>query len=529
MTQSIEDQGTLPRAGISRGNSGAAIIIEGLSKRFGATQALDGVGFTVGQGEVRGLIGENGAGKSTLLKILSGLLHPERGTMSVFGRSYRPRTPQDAHAFGVQTAFQELTLADDLTVTQNLLLPYEPRSRLGLVDRRHSRQEAQRIFSSVGIEDIDVDREVRGLSLSDRQRIEIVRSIARKPRILLLDEATSALSRKDVEWLYALVRRLCQEGVVVIFISHRIPEIRHLCNSITILRNGQHVLTQETAELSDAEIVRLVIGRSLLNAFPPKTQAASLGTSDRPRLSVRNLRVGRQVSDASFDLYPGQILGLAALDGMGQAELFAALFGATLTDSGEIRVDGRPVAFSTPLDAVKAGLGYVPSDRRKEGVLINLSGTMNMALSVLERYAPFHVIDTRRLQLDISGFLAKLNIHPRALYRKVGSFSGGNQQKFVIAKWLLAEAPVLLLNDPTRGVDVGTKFEIFSIMRSFAGAGGAVLFYSTELTELANMCDDVLVMYRGRFVDSFSSDRISEENLMHSVLGQGDGGSDLVH
>jgi ribose transport system ATP-binding protein len=319
------------------------------------------------------------------------------------------------------------------------------------------------------------------------------------------------------------VRRLCEDGVVVIFISHRIPEIRQLCHSITVLRNGMHVLSQATQDLSDAEIVRQVIGRSLVNAFPPKTEAASPNKSAPPRLSVRNLGAGDLLREVSFELRPGQILGLAALDGMGQAELFASLFGTALADRGDILINGRPVAFSTPLDAVKAGLGYVPSDRRKEGVLLNLAGAMNIALPVLDSFAQFGLINTRRLQADVSRFLAKLNIHPRALYRKVSSFSGGNQQKFVLAKWLLAGAPVLLLNDPTRGVDVGTKFEIFSIMRSFAEEGGAILFYSTELSELANMCDEVMVMYRGKLVDRFSAGRISEEDLMRSVLGQADG------
>jgi ribose transport system ATP-binding protein len=509
-------------------NGGSAVVIKGLSKRFGATQALQDVSLNIGAGQVRGLIGENGAGKSTLLKILSGLVAPDSGEMTMFGQSYKAKSSLDAHRIGIQTAFQELTQVEDLSVTQNLLLPYEPRGAFGMVSRSKSREQAERILATFGISSIDPDTEIRDLSLSDRQKIEIVRSAGRSPQLLLLDEATSALSAKDVEWLYGLVRNLSAQGVIVTFISHRISEIRDLCDTISILRNGKHIATELTASVSNAEIVRLVIGRSLGSAFPPRPPKPAEG-SQAVALAAMDLRVGTSLNGASLTLRRGHILGLAALDGMGQKELFSALFGAAPLDRGEIRVGEREVVLSTPLDAIRAGIGYVPSDRRREGVLVRQSGALNMSLPVLNDYSQFGIIDWGRLQRAITLYLAKLSIHPRALYRQAGSFSGGNQQKIVIAKWLMAGPPVLLMNDPTRGVDVGTKFEIFTIMREFADAGGAILFHSTELNELVNMCDEVHVMYKGRVLENFGHDRLSEEGLMQSMLGEGSDESDRQH
>lgn len=515
--------------GFEAGRDQAELIrIDALSKRFGATQALQDVSVTVAMGQVRGLIGENGAGKSTLLKVLSGFVKPDSGTITVFGKPYVASSSRDAHLFGIQTAFQELTLVDDLSVTQNLLMPDEPRGLLGMVSRQRSRQEASAILASFGVDSINPDTEIRDLSLSDRQKIEIVRSVSRSPRLLLLDEATSALSARDVEWLYGLVRRLSADGVTIVFISHRIAEIRDLCDTISILRNGRHIATEATASLANSEIVRLVIGRSLGNAFPPKPEAVA-ETAGPPALSATKLNVGDELRDASFDLRFGKIVGLAALDGMGQNELFSVLFGDLRLEGGEVAVAGTPVVLNGPLDAIRAGIGYVPSDRRREGILVNQSGALNMALPVLGEYSRFGMIDWDRLRRAIGLYLGKLQIHPRALYRHAGSFSGGNQQKIVIAKWLMAGPPVLLLNDPTRGVDVGTKFEIFTIMREFAEAGGAILFHSTELNELVNMCDEVLTLYKGQIVDRVAGDRLSEESLMRAMLGEAEHDASSQH
>ncbi len=517
--KSSDRTGSGPKGLESGRTAGELITIEALSKRFGATQALQDVSLSVGAGQVRGLIGENGAGKSTLLKVLSGLVKPDSGTITVFGKPYAAASGRDAHLFGIQTAFQELTLVDDLSVTQNLLMPGEPRGFLGMVSSQRSRQQAASILASFGVDSIDPDAEIRDLSLSDRQKIEIVRSASRAPRLLLLDEATSALSARDVEWLYGLVRRLSAEGVTIIFISHRIAEIRDLCDTISILRNGRHIATEVTASLPNSEIVRLVIGRSLGSAFPPKPEKAP-ETAEPAALSARKLSAGDTLKDASFDLRFGRIVGLAALDGMGQKELFSALFGDMRLDGGEILVAGKLVVLTGALDAIRAGIGYVPSDRRREGILVRQSGALNMALPVLGDYSRFGMIDRERLRRAIGLYLGKLKIHPRALYRHAGSFSGGNQQKIVIAKWLMAGPPVLLLNDPTRGVDVGTKFEIFTIMREFVEAGGAILFHSTELNELVNMCDEVLTLYKGRIIDRVAGDLLSEESLMRGMLGE---------
>ncbi len=503
-------------------NTALALTMEGVSKHFGATQALDGVSFQIGAGEIHALLGENGAGKSTLVKILSGLTRPDAGTISVFGSRADIADARAAHALGLRTAFQEISLVPDLSVADNLLLPEAP-THLGFVlDRRRAAEWVDGILTRLELRDVDPRMDVRDCALPIRQKLEIARAISREPKILLLDEPTSALSARDVEWLGRRIAELRERGTTVVFITHRMPEVRRFCDRLTILRNGRHVGSFAVSEISDQEVVRLVIGRSLAAAFP-KRQSPLPSRTGTPALSVRGMRIKGHLDDMSLDLWPGEILGIAGLQGMGQNELFYALFGLTPTDGGTIEVRGEPVDLASPRDAIDAriGISLVPEDRKSEALALKLNGRENVSLPVITRFARFGWLDLARERRAVDRILERVQVHPRALYRPCSSFSGGNQQKIAIAKWLLAESRILLLFDPTRGVDVGTKHEIYLLMREFADAGGAVLFYSTDVLEIVNLCDRVAVMYSGRKRAELSGEEIAEETIMRVALGGG--------
>lgn len=496
-----------------------AISVRGITKRFGATVALDDASFDIRRGEAHALLGENGAGKSTAVKILSGLLQPDTGELGVFGETTRIRNPTDAHRLGIQTAYQEMTLIPDLSVGQNLLLPYEPTAAWQIRGRR-GLARVRALLDELELGDIDPRTEVRDLELPLRQKIEIAKTIARDPSILLLDEPTSALSGKDVDWLGWLIERLCSKGVTIIFISHRLPEVRAFCQRLSILRSGRHVGTYMVNDLHDDEVVEMVVGRSLERAAAPERRDRK--SSDQPLLSGRGLASDGRLEDVSLDLYPGEILGVSGLQGMGQRELFHALFGLTRLTSGEIRVDDRPVTLSSPRDAIRSNIGIslLPEDRKTEGVFLHLSGQQNVSLPVIDRFSRWGWIDTNSELRAVDQILARVNVHPRALYKPVSSFSGGNQQKIALAKWLLARSRILLMFDPTRGVDVGTKEEIYALMREFTDGGGAILFYSTEIPELVTLSDRLLGIYRGTIIEELKADEISEERILRAVIGQ---------
>jgi ribose transport system ATP-binding protein len=494
-----------------------AIAVEGLSKRFDATVALDDVSFSIGQGEIRALIGENGAGKSTMVKILSGLVRQDSGTISLFGEDATIGRPIRAHRLGIQTAFQEMTLIDDLTVIQNMLLPYEPLIA-GQVDRRQSKRAVVEHFARLGLDDVDPNALVGGLTLSIRQKIEIAKAVAREPKILLLDEPTSTLSASDVDWLGGLVESLHADGVTIVFISHRMAEVRRFCQSLTVLRNGQHVGSYGIDDVTDDEVVRLVIGRSL-GAIYPERENYRVADAPAPAFSGEGLSIGGTLDDVSFDLWPGEVLGIGALQGMGQRELFEALFGQRGLDRGIIKLAGKRVTLTSPADAVRAGISMVPEDRKTEALFLKLTGGANVSIPVISRLARFGWIDRKAEAAAVDEVLNHLQVHPRALYKFASSFSGGNQQKIAIAKWLLAKSKVLLTLDPTRGVDIGTKHEIYVLIRELAKEGVAVLYYSTEIPELVNICDRVLVMYRGRIVKELIGGEITEESIMTPALG----------
>lgn len=500
-----------------------AIAVDGLTKRFGSTVALEACSFEATAGEVHALLGENGAGKSTLVKALAGIVRPDSGAVSLFGEPVRIAGPAAAHRLGIQTAFQEITLVKDLTVCQAMLLPYEPTGPLALIRRGAARRAVRDLLARHGLGDIDPEAEVRSLALPVRQKLEITRAVSRNPRILLLDEPTASLSGQDVVWLERLVETQRNAGVCVVFISHRMQEVRAFCDRITILRNGRNVGTFKSGEVSDDQVIGLVIGRSLAATYPPKPAAPKAAIGE-PALAAEALSVGGAVREVSLALWPGRILGVAGLAGMGQRELFLSLFGLVPPSAGRIVVRGVPVTLRSPRDAVQAGIGIglVPEERKTEGLFLELTGTENVSLPSIERFVRGGLIDLDAEARAVREVLQRVQVDPRALYSAAKVFSGGNQQKIALAKWLLTGSRILLLYDPTRGVDVGTKAEIYALMRAFADDGGAVLFYSTDVPELVNLCEEVRVLYRGREAARLSGAQLSEDAIMRAALGNAD-------
>lgn len=495
-----------------------AISISHLTVRFGPTIALNDTRLEVADGEVHALLGENGAGKSTIVKVLSGLVRPNAGTVFIFGRGLARFEPRFANQLGVRTAFQEISLVKDLTVAQNFLLMEEPRNAAGMVRARELNDLVRDQLLQLGITSIDPRAEVRRLDLPSRQKLEIARAVSRKPRILLLDEPTASLSQQDVQWLGEVIERLKGSGTTVLLISHRMQEVREFCSALTIFRNGRTVGAYAMADLSDGEIIELMIGRSLGGAFPAKPDLR-VGGCAPAALSCRNLPTSHG-GEVSFSLRRGEVLGLAGLDGMGQRELFLTLFGVNRLAAGEIRIADRPVRFRSPADAIECGIGMLPEDRKTEALFQDLDARENVSLPSLGQFLRAGLVRPRLERKLVSNVLDEVSVFRRALWTPVRRFSGGNQQKIAVAKWLLTNSNVLLLYDPTRGIDVGTKTEIYHIVRQYADAGGAVLFYSTEIPELVNLCDQVMVIYRGRIVETLAGDTVTESAIMGAAVGR---------
>ena len=400
-----------------------------------------------------------------------------------------------------------------------MMLLYEPKGALGQIRRGEAEGIVSAHLHAMGLGSVNPRAEVRDLDLAVRQKLEIARAIFRKPRILLLDKPTSTLSGPDIAWLGKIIADAKASGVSVIFISHRMPEVQEFCEYLTVFRNGRDIGSGRVDEMSEEQVVRMIIGRSLTATFPPKEDTADHAAP--PALEARVLSAGCKLKRASFKLAPAEILGIAGLQGMGQLDLFLACFGATELSEGEILVHGRPATLASPRDAIAAsiGIGFVPEERKTEGLFLKLSGRDNISLPVAARFSRFGLIEADRENQAVAQALDALRVDRRALYTRAGSFSGGNQQKIAIAKWLLAGSRILLLYDPTRGVDIGTKHEIYVLIRNFVRDGGSILMFSTEIPELVNLCNRVLVMYDGRIACEIDGASVTEEAIMHAALG----------
>jgi ribose transport system ATP-binding protein len=398
----------------------------------------------------------------------------------------------------------------------------EPLSAVGTVRRRRAEASVRDTLAGLALGAIDPRARVADLDLATRQKIEIARAVSRRPRILLLDEPTASLSARDVAWLGNLIADMKRAGTTIVLISHRMQDVRDFCETLTVLRNGRAVGTYRVDALSDAEVIALMIGRSLDVVFPPRAARAPEESWAATALSCEGFTTDG-AGPVSFDLRPGEILGVAALQGMGQRELFLGLFGAQPVTGGTLRIRNVEARFRSPADAVdpRWGLGLVPEDRKTEGLFLDLDGRENTALPSLARFTRTGLVAAGPERSAVSAALSLVQVAARALWTPVRQFSGGNQQKIVLAKWLLTGGPTLLLFDPTRGVDVGTKAEIYRLMRGYSDRGGAILFHSTDIAELVNLCDRVLVLYRGRIVAALAGSDITDTAIMHAAVGQG--------
>jgi ribose transport system ATP-binding protein len=491
--------------------------MEGVSKRYGGVKALEGADLTVETGRIHAILGENGAGKSTLIKIMSGVVAPDEGRMSLDGREVRFASPAAANQAGIVCIFQELSLVPDLSVADNISISNPPK-RFGLIDRRAQRRIAEEALARAGAEDIHPLAPVKDLALSRRQMVEIAKALARNPRVLILDEATSALTAADVAKVFVVLKRLRTEGLALLYISHRMHEIAELADQCTVFRNGRNVATYRAGAKSDNEVVELMIGREYSHVFPPKP---TLAIGDRPLvLETRRLSWSDRLKDISFGVRAGEVVGLGGLDGQGQRELLLALFGVLRGVSGEILIDGAPVSVSSPsaAKARKIGMALIPEDRKTEGLMLPMSVSVNLSFAAFDRISKGGVVDRARERQLIDEMIELLAIRTAGTDIPVGSLSGGNQQKVVIAKWLMVQPRIILLNDPTRGIDVGTKAEIYQLLRKLAASGAATIFYSTDYDELIGCCDRVLVLYDGAVKRVLVGEEITERALISSAL-----------
>jgi ribose transport system ATP-binding protein len=491
--------------------------MEGVSKRYGGVRALEKADLTVREGRIHGILGENGAGKSTLIKIMAGVVQPDEGRMILDGEAIRFATPAAANRAGIVCIFQELSLIPDLSVADNIGLADPPR-RFGLIDRRAQRRMTEAALARAGAEDIHPLAPVKDLPLSRRQMVEIAKALAREPRILILDEATSALTAADVAKVLAVLKRLRSDGMALLYISHRMHEIAALADDCTVFRNGRHIATYAAGSKTDQEVVELMIGREYSHVFPPKP--ALPPASGVPALEVRNLSWADRLKNVSLDVAPGEIVGLGGLDGQGQRDLLLALFGVLRGVSGEMHVDGRQVNVTSPRAAKRKStrIALIPEDRKTDGLMLPMSVRDNLSLAALGGLSRGGVIDRKAERQAIERMIELLAIRTDGVDVPVGSLSGGNQQKVVIAKWLMVDPRIILLNDPTRGIDVGTKQELYQLLRKLADSGAAIVFYSTDYDELIGCCDKVLVFYDGSVIRTLSGTEITERALVAGAL-----------
>ncbi|MFE9852630.1 sugar ABC transporter ATP-binding protein [Streptomyces sp. NPDC005576] len=490
------------------------LALEGVSKSFGAVRALRGVSLRLHAGEAHALAGENGAGKSTLIKALAGVHRPDAGTVLLDGRPVEFHGPADARDAGVAVIYQEPTLFPDLSVAENIFVGRQPRRSLGRVDHRAVKRAAAELFERLGV-DLDPDQPARGLSIADQQLVEIAKALSFDARVLIMDEPTAALTGSEVARLFGVVGALRAQGAAVLFISHRLEEIFALCQRVTTLRDGTWISSEPIDGLSEDDLVRRMVGRDLDELYPK--QVTEIG---EVALSVRRLTREGVFTDVSFDVRRGEIVGLAGLVGAGRSEVARAVFGVDRFDGGEVEVLGKRLKPGAPSVAMAAGLALVPEDRRAQGLVMDMSIERNIGLTGFAETTRAGVMDRGAERDRAVDWAVKLQVKYARLADVVGTLSGGNQQKVVLAKWLATRPQVLIVDEPTRGIDVGTKAEVHRLLSSLAAEGVAVLMISSDLPEILGMADRVLVMHEGRLTAEIPRSEATEETVMAAATGR---------
>ncbi len=482
------------------------MALKAVTKSFAGIKVVNTVSFDIRPGEVHALMGENGAGKSTLIKIMAGLHQADEGEILVNGRAVRFPSPKDAHAAGIATVHQELLLFPELTVAENIFLGQTPKTGIGTIDWQAMRDRSRQLLDELESGDLDIDQKVASLSVGNRQRIEIARALAQEARVLIMDEPTAALAEADVQRLMAIIRSLRARGVAIVYVSHRMQEIFAIADRVTVLRDGDHVATRDVADVSEAELVSMMVGRPIDRIYPPKQ-----GLDGDVILELRGVTFRNVIRDVTLQLKRGEILGLAGLVGSGRTETALAIFGVTPATAGEIVVDGKAERISSPEAARDLGIAYIPEDRGQQGLIRTQTIEDNVALPNLKRLMRGFIVDAAKVTAEALKAIERFGIRARGPRQLVRQLSGGNQQKVVLGKWLATNPRILIMDEPTRGIDVGAKAEIHLLMRKLAGEGMAILMISSELPEILGMSDRVLVMNGGRVVGEFGRDAATAE------------------
>jgi len=484
-----------------------------ITRRFGSFYALKGVDLSVWPGEVHALMGENGAGKSTLMKILAGAYTASSGEIFIDGQRYTLKGPKEALAAGITLIYQEINLAPNLTVAENIFLGSEI-SRGGLVKRRQMVEEAQQVISRLGAQFSATDL-VSKLSIAEQQQVEIARALHRNSRILVMDEPTAALSSRETEQLFALIKRLRSEGMAIIYISHRMAEVYELSDRVSVLRDGQYVGSLTREQLNASELVRMMVGRPLSDLFN-KDRTLSVG---EVRLAVNHLCDNRKVFPSSLTVRAGEIVGLAGLVGAGRSELAQLIFGVHPPKGGDIWIDGEKVQIGSPREAIALGIGFLTENRKEQGLFLEMAAQENIVMATVERDARYGLMNRRKAQTLAQQSIQALNIRVPHAQVRAGGLSGGNQQKLLISRWVAIAPRILILDEPTRGVDVGAKSEIYRMMNQMAQQGVAILMISSELPEVVGMSDRVYVMREGTVAGELTGDEVTQENIMTLATG----------
>ena len=501
-------------------SSETVLEIVGVSKQFVGVRALDDVSLSLRPGEVHALVGENGAGKSTLIKVATGVYSADSGEIRLRGEPVRFDSPLAAQQAGISTIYQEINLVPLMSVARNLFLNREPK-RFGVIDSTRMKREARRILRAYGV-DVNVSRPLRELGLGAQQMVAIARAVQIDARVVIMDEPTSSLEQREVETLFGVIERLKADGIAIVYVSHRLDELFRICDRVTVMRDGRVVHGSSMAEIDRLRLVSLMLGRDMAEVSEGGATAFDSGagehdTSAPPVLKASHLHSRRRLEDVSVQVRPGEVVGLGGLLGAGRSETAKAIVGALHTDRGEIEVDGKPVRRNNTAAAIRAGAVMLPEDRKSEGIIPNLSVRENIVLAALPRISRSGLVDRAKQDEIVDYFVKRLRIKASSPDQKVGELSGGNQQKVLLARWLCLNPKVLLLDEPTRGIDVGAKAEVQAVINELAKEGLGVVLISSELEEVIEGSDRVVVLKEGRVVGELRGDEVTESALMESL------------
>jgi ribose transport system ATP-binding protein len=489
----------------------------GITKQFPGTLALDNVQLELLPGEIHVVMGENGAGKSTLMKILSGVIFPDGGELRLEGKPVAFKTPYQALEHGIAIVYQELNVVSTLTVAENIFPGRLPVNIFGMVRYRELFWNAERAIQKLTT-DIDPRAFLGDLSIAQQQLVEIAKALSRECKVLILDEPTSALTDREADILLTLLRRLANEGIGILYISHKLKEVFQVADRVTVLRDGKYVGTHAISDTSPDMLIRMMVGRELGTLFPHRSEKIG-----KPLLQVQNLRVDGFTAHNSFELYEGEILGFSGLIGSGRTELARTLFGAEPKIEGQVLLEGVPLHIDSPQKAIQHGIGYLPEDRKAAGLFLEMNIRLNVAATIIKEVSGTGFVRPSRERAIAEQSVEQLAISTSGIEQEVRRLSGGNQQKTLIAKWLAIKPKILIVDEPTRGIDVGAKREIHFLLRKLAESGVGVIIISSELPEILGMCDRILVMHEGSIVAEYQADEATEEKIMRVASGQTSG------